>query len=140
MEPFSEIEVMLASPPGHDGMLAELRVVPNGVTVNHFADVYRGDGLVLRLYQNGDDDRLALSLTPFLDAVSLALARLGEDSTSTAENYLRDLGSHVRDMAIDAKREYDAAKGSTDVGERDYRGGVSECIPRDGMHSDTPPR
>jgi hypothetical protein len=123
MEPFSEIEVTLASPPGHPGMLAELRVIPGGETVAHFADVYRGDGLILRLYQNGDDDRLHLSLTAFLDAISLALARLGEDGASTAENYLRDLGSHLRQMAIDAKREYEAVKGSTDAGEREYRAG-----------------
>lgn len=123
MEPFSEIEVMLASPPGHEGMLAELRVIPDGVSVDHFADVYRGDGLVLRPYQNGDADRIALSLTAFLDAVSLALARLGEDGSSTAENYLRDLGSHLGEMALDAKRDFDAAKGSTDAAERDYRAG-----------------
>lgn len=123
MEPFSEIEVMLASPPGHQGMLAELRVIPNGETIAHFADVYRGDGLVLRLYQNGEDDRLHLSLAAFLDAISLALGRLGEAGPSTAENYLRDLGFHLRQMAIDAKRDFDVAKGSTDAAERDYRAG-----------------
>lgn len=41
----------------------------------------------------------------------------------TARYYLRDLGYELREMALEAKREFDAAKASTDAGERDYRGG-----------------
>ena len=123
MDPYTDIRVTLASPPGHQGMLAELAVNPDPTTIAHFADIFHGEGLVLRLWQNGDDERFDVSLPAFLDAVSLALARLGVDSASTAENYLRDLGYLLGEMALEAKREYEAAKGAGDASDRDYKAG-----------------
>lgn len=41
----------------------------------------------------------------------------------TARYYLRDLGHLLRDEALDAKREYEESKRSTDEGEKAYRGG-----------------
>lgn len=47
----------------------------------------------------------------------------GVSDGDTARYYLLDLGDLLRKEALDAKREYEEAKRSTDEGEKAYRGG-----------------